>query len=149
MWSGSKCRKKEDIEWNPFWRKKKRSADQTSDSTGKNVFFCHLWNMKGILCYHVSHIIHSKQDWIENSVSSCCLTFLSSGCDRLTKLERVCFTVCEKDGQQGLTWSEVNQCEVSSSVKDDSILNLRFCSRWNLLVSIFIWTSLSLLSRTS
>merc|ERR1719249_194355 len=33
------------------------------------------------------------------------------GCEGLTSLEMYAFTVCEADGQQGLTWAEVEQCE--------------------------------------
>ena len=41
------------------------------------------------------------------------IIFLSdSECGELAEMEKAAFTVCESDGADGLTWLEVEECEV-------------------------------------
>ena len=40
------------------------------------------------------------------------LDLAGSGCNAVAKLEKAAFGVCEYDGAEGLTWLEVEKCEV-------------------------------------
>ena len=56
-----------------------------------------------------------KKQKSKNCVSVFCgRSFEESSCDeRIVRLEKGAFVACESDGNLGLTWLEVNECEVS------------------------------------